>query len=195
MLDRVVAVIEGQVLTQSELVFETRVALVNNGAVGAASGPIDDQTLRASLEYVIGQRLHVAEADKLQAFMVDPEDVQKAVAAFEKRIGGKLALESFLHKSDADEQMLATSLARSLRAERILDSKIRLKAQVSDADARAYYDAHQDELKGTFEDLRAVLKEKLVRDKYQTLALAEMKEVRRSGNVRVIAPFAREGGR
>lgn len=188
-IDRVVATVENQVLTQSELEFEARVALIQHGAQQAASAPLDDRTLRASLDFVIGQRLHAAEADKLQAFVLDEGEVDQALSDFEEKIGGRAALEQFLRRFEADRQWLGNILARSLRAERILDSKIRLKAQVSDSEIRRYYDAHQAELSGqSYEEVRPALKEKLMRDRYQELAAAEMQQLRRTANVRIIAP-------
>ncbi|MFL5319264.1 MAG: hypothetical protein ACJ790_06370 [Myxococcaceae bacterium] len=195
LIDRVVAVVEGQVITQSELEFETRVALVQHGAVQAASAPLDERTMKASLDYVIGQRLHAAEAEKLQAFVLDEGEVDQALSQFEEKIGGRTSLQEFLAANEADRQSLGVVVARSLRAERILDSKIRLRAQVSDADVRRYYDAHASELNGTWEDLRPVLKEKLVRDRYTELAQAEMQQLRRAASVRIIAAPGEGAGR
>src|SRR5690242_354883 len=67
-IDRVVAVIGNQVLTLSELEFETRVMLVQRGGVRAAEVSLDEQTLQGALELAINQRLLVAGADRLQAF-------------------------------------------------------------------------------------------------------------------------------
>lgn len=199
--DRVVATIEialdgsssqTYVLTASELEFETRVALVQGGGVAAAQAPLDDAVMKSALDYAIGQRLQAAEAEKLQVFALEEGEVDKALTQFEARIGGRSALEAFLQRHEADRQILGALLARALRAERILDSKIRLKAQVPDAEVRRYFDVHQTQLGGTFEELRAPLKEKLVRERYQALAKAEMQQLRKNANVRIIAPL--EGG-
>lgn len=195
-LDRVVAVVDGQVLTASELEFETRVALVQRGGVAAAEAPLDSAVMKSALDYAIGQRLHAAEAEKLQVFLLEEGEVDEALAQFQERIGGKTALDDFLARHEADRQMLGALLLRSLRAERILDSKIRLKAQVPDAEVRRYYDAHASELGGTFEELRAGLKDKLIRERYQVLAKAEMDQLRKNAKVRIVAqPLAAEGAR
>src|SRR5688572_21340965 len=66
LIDRSVALIDGQVLTLSELQFEARVLLIQAGGVEAAFGDLDDvssdggtagTTLRRVLHSVIGQRL------------------------------------------------------------------------------------------------------------------------------------------
>lgn len=176
------------VLTASELEFETRVALVQGGGVAAAEAPLDEKVLRSALDYAIGQRLQASEAEKLQVFALEEGEVDKALQQFEEKIGGRAELVDFLNRHEADLQMLGALMARALRAERILDSKIRLKAQVPDAEVRRYYDVHQHELGGGFDELRGPLKDKLVRERYQALAKAEMEQLRRNAKVRIIAP-------
>lgn len=189
-IDRVVAVIEGQVLTASELEFETRVALVQRGGVAAAEAALDEAVMKSALDYAIGQRLYAAEAEKLQVFVLEAGEVDQALAQFEERIGGRAELDAFLARHEADRQMLGALLLRSLRAERILDSKIRLKAQVPDAEVRRYYEAHRSEYPGPFEELRGPLKEKLMRERYGLLAKSEMQQLRKNSKVRIIAPMS-----
>ena len=69
LIDQVVAVIEGQVLTQSELEFETRVAIVQQGGLQAAFDSLDEEALKGGLELAINLRLQVLSADRLEAFL------------------------------------------------------------------------------------------------------------------------------
>src|SRR5262245_46963115 len=78
-IDRMVAVIDGVPVTWSELDFEARVALVQRGAVRAATEPLDDKTLASALEYAISERLQSEEANKLQAWQVEPAEVETAL--------------------------------------------------------------------------------------------------------------------
>nr|WP_223646632.1 hypothetical protein [Corallococcus sp. EGB] len=195
-VDRVVAVIEGQVLTLSELEMEARVALIQRGAVQAAAQPLDEQTLRSALELSINQRLQVLSADRLQAFPAEPAEVEARLDAFRARVGGEAALRRFLDRHGVDRAALETVLARGLRAERILDSRVRLKAQVSEAEVRHHYDAHRDLYPGEFDQAaRTAIREELVRARYGELAAQALAEVRRSAQVRRVAPFAREARR
>ncbi len=86
LIDRVVAIIEGQVLTQSELEFETRVALIERGAVEAVASPLDEETLRGGLELVIGQRLLVLSADRLEAFPAEQAEVESRLVRFRRNL-------------------------------------------------------------------------------------------------------------
>jgi hypothetical protein len=191
-IDRVVAVIENQVLTLSELEFEARVTLVQRGGVRAAEAPLDEQTLRGALELAIGHRLLVAGADRLQAFQVERSEVEARLRAFRDRFESEPALLAFLARHDADLEQLTAVLERGVRAERILDSRIRLRAQVSEAEVRRYWEEHKATLGGPYESVRDALKEKLVREQYHRLAKDEFDQVRASARVRRVAPFARE---
>src|SRR5687767_5349565 len=71
LIDRSVALIDGRVLTLSELRFEARVLLIHGGGVEAAFRDLDFTTLRSVLDSVIGQRLEIAEADKLTAYPLE----------------------------------------------------------------------------------------------------------------------------
>jgi hypothetical protein len=191
-LDRVVAVIGNQVLTLSELEFEARVALVLRGGVRAAEASLDEQTLRGALELAINQRLLVAGADRLQAFPAERSEVEGRVKAFRERFEDETALLAFLARHDADLEQLTAVLERGVRAERILDSRVRLRAQVSEAEVRRYWEEHKAVLGGPYESVRDALKEKLFRERYGQLAKEEFAQVRAGAKIRRVAPFARE---
>ncbi|MGZ3456889.1 MAG: hypothetical protein ACXU86_00105 [Archangium sp.] len=191
-IDRVVAVIGNQVLTLSELEFEARVMLVQRGGVRAAEVPLDEQTLRGALELSINQRLLVAGADRLQAFQAERSEVEARLKAFRERFEDEPALLAFLARHDTDLEQLTAVLERGVRAERILDSRIRLRAQVSEAEVRRYWEEHKATLGGPYESVRDALKERLIRERYSQLAKAEFEQVRAGAQVRRVAPFARE---
>lgn len=192
-VDRVVAVIENQVLTLSELELEARVALVQRGGVRAAEAPLDEQTLKGALELAINQRLLVAGADRLQAFPAERSEVEARLRIFRERFEEESALWAFLARHDADLEQLIAVLERGVRAERILDSRIRLRAQqVSEAEVRRYWEQNTAALGGTYESVREALREKLVRERYSRLAVDEFTQVRTNARIRRVAPFARE---
>jgi hypothetical protein len=82
-------------------------------------------------------------------------------------------------------------LGRQLRAERLLDSKVRLRSQVSEAEVRRHYDAHPELHDRSYEVERPLLREKLSRDRYQSLVAQELEKARRTADVRLVAPWAR----
>jgi hypothetical protein len=195
-IDRIVAVVEGvedgRVITWSDLTFEAAVALVQRGAMQAATSALDDQALRSALDYAIAQRLLIAEADKVGAFQPDDGELDGAVRAFEARFDSPAAFQRFLRRHDADRAAVREVLRRALRAERVLDGRVRLRAQVTELDVRRYYDQHQQELNGTYDEVRQALREKLLREKYAALVAAEVQRLQKAANVRMVAPP--EGG-
>jgi hypothetical protein len=191
-VDRVVAIVEGQVLTLSELEFETRVALIQRGAMQAAAARLDEETLKGALELAINQRLQVQGADRLEAFTAEQAEVDERVAAFRDRFDTEAGFQAFLAHYGADLRQLTEVLTRSVRAERILDSRIRPRAQVGEAELLRYYQQHASEYPEGYPTVKARLREKLVRERYSALAAEELNQARASAQVRRVAPFARE---
>ncbi len=186
LLDRSVALIDGRVLTLSELQFEARVLLIHAGGVEAAFHELDNTTLRSVLDSVIGQRLEIAEADKLKAYPLEEGELERAMDRFSLRLGGADGLEAFLKANDADTSTLALVLSRMLRTERVFEGKLKLKAQVSEAEAKNLQSERAD-LKGL---PLPVLRQKLYNERFKTLAAAELAQVRKAGSVRLLGPFA-----
>jgi len=191
-IDRIVAVVEGaedgRVITRSDLELEHAVAMVQQGAAPAATAHLDDQGLRAALDYSISQRLLIAEADKVGAFQPSDAELDALASAFEERFESPAAFQRFLQRYDADRAALREVLRRVLRAERVLDGRVRLRAQVSEVEVRRYYDLHQQELVGTFEEVRSSLRQRLLRDRYAKLAAEELAQLRKAADVRLVAP-------
>src|SRR5271155_4502159 len=113
-LDRVVAQVDGQVITLSDLRFEARVAMVERGGAALAETPLDEATLRSALELAIAQRAAGAEADRLGSFTLEPQDVEARFNRFVARFPDKAAVDAFLRASGADESQLREVLGRAL---------------------------------------------------------------------------------
>ncbi len=188
-IDRTVALVEGRVITLSELDFEARVELIQRGA--SADAALDDEALGSALQLSIAEWLENIEADKLQAFPVEEGEVEAVLRQFRSRFDSELDFSRFLERHEADLQQLSSLLARQLRAQKVLDSRVRLRARASDAEVRRYYEEHRAELGPSFEKVREQIQEKLFREHYQELAKAEVRQLRRGADVRLIAPFAR----
>lgn len=183
-LDRVVAQVDGQIITLSDLRFEGHVALVERGGAGLADAPLDEAGLRSALELAIAQRAAGAEADRLGSFPLEAQDVEARFARFVARFPDRAAFEAFLRASGADESQLRDVLGRALRAERALDARVRLRAQVSEGDVRRAWEAAGSP--GTFEEARAAIRDKLVRTRYEAAAKEELAKLRGAAQVRIV---------
>lgn len=192
LLDQVVAIIEGQVLTQSELDFETRVALIQQGALQAAFAPLDEEALKGGLELAINLRLQVLSANRLEAYPAEKEEVEARLARFRAAFESEDAFLLFLSRAGADLKLLTQVLERRVRAERTLDSRLRLQAQVSEADVHRYYNQHASEYPEGYEAVKSRLQTQLKKERYDQLAAEDLAELRSTAQVRRVASFARE---
>lgn len=190
MIDRAVASIEGKVIAYSQLQFEARVLLVAAGGVQAAFSPLDQDVLDASLRAVVDQRLALLEADKLEAYPLEPGELERAIAAFRGRFESETRFADFLGGHEADLNDLAEVLRRSLRAQRALEGKLRLRAQVSESEAKAWRASHPELKDATVEKVRAML----VQQRFGDLVKKELADRRRQVDVRLLGPFAPRQG-
>jgi hypothetical protein len=185
-IDRAVASVEGHLITASQLDFEARVLLIDAGGIGAATAPLDEDTLRRGLELLIDQRLATLEADKLEALRVDPDDLDRAVTAFKARFPGEARFREFLARHDAEPADLQQVLRRSLRAQRAMEGKLRLRAQASEAEARLYRSQHEGLDEVPLEELR----QRLFGERFKDLVREELARLRRQADVRLLGPYA-----
>ncbi|MFZ5439473.1 MAG: hypothetical protein ACOZQL_05675 [Myxococcota bacterium] len=180
------ASIEGKVIASSQLEFEARVLLINAGGVEAAFAPLDHAALEASLRAIIDQRLALLEADKLETYPLEPGELERAIIAFRERFGSEGRFAAFLARHEADLTDLAEVLRRALRAQRALEGKLRLRAQVSEAEARVWQQEHAELKDVPVEKVRAML----VQQRFGELVRKELAEQRRVADVRLLGPFS-----
>lgn len=192
-LDCLVATVAKQPLLLSELELEARVALIGAGGLSAAHAPLSDEVLAEVLEYVVGQRLAYLEADRLQVFAVDDEEVQRSVGAFAGRFEAPARYREFLVRHEATEGQVAAIFRRDLRVARFIDSKVKLSARVPEAELRQFYFAHEkDFARQPYTKVREGIRTLLTRERTKSLARAQLEELRGRGDVRRVAPFAKK---
>jgi len=95
-------------------------------------------------------------------------------------------LQEVLERHEADESAVTITLARFLRAQHVLDGKLRLKSQVSEAEAKRWVEEHPDFAAVPLPAVR----QKLFADRFRTLAKAEVRQARKNAKVRLLGPFA-----
>jgi hypothetical protein len=185
-----VASIEGRVIAWSQLEFEARVLLVAAGGVQAAFAPLDQQVLEASLRAVVDQRLALLEADQLEAYLLEPGELEKSIAQFRARFQSEAAFAQFLANHEADLTDLGEVLRRSLRAQRALEGKLRLRAQVTEGEAKAWRAARPELQEVPLDKVRTML----VQQRFADLVKKELADRRRQVDVRLLGPFAPKPG-
>jgi hypothetical protein len=184
-LDRVVALVDGRVLSWTQLDFEARVMLIDRGGVEAATAPLDAATIQNALDLAIAQRAATAEADKLNAYPVEPAEIDQRLRTFESRFPSAPAFEAFLKAYDADRAALAEVLARAVRTEKFIEGRVRLRSQVPESEVRKAWEA--DKGGRTWEEARGPLRERMQRERAYVLAREALAQLRTSIPVRIIA--------
>jgi hypothetical protein len=184
-LDRVVALVDGRVLSWSQLDFEARVMLIDRGGVEAATAPLDASTLQNALDLAVAQRAATAEADKLNAYPVEPAEIDQRLRTFESRFPSAAAFQAFLRAHDADRAALAEVLARAIRTEKFIEGRVRLRSQVPESEVRKAWEA--DRGGQSWEEARGPLRERMQRERAYVLAREALAQLRASVPVRIVA--------
>jgi len=190
-LDRIVAIVDRQPLTLSQLELEARVAFIANGGTDAATAPLGDRDLASALELAIDQRLVLAEADRLRVYDVDDAAVASALKDFQARLHGDKQFRAFLDSQETTAEEVAAILRRALRVSRFLDSKIKLASHASEDDLRRYFAAHASELGDLpYDRQRDTIRALITRERKEALTRKQLDELRARADVRTVIPFA-----
>ncbi len=181
LIDRVVAAVNYEVITWSELEQAVRFNAALSG------GGRDMARLRSeTLDGLINKRLLLQEARRLRFVEVSDQDVSAEVAKLRKRFGSDKEFSDFLAGLDMTKEQLDRMVTERLLVERFVEKKIGLFVRVSRDEVQSYYDSHPAEYPGKrFVDVQKQIMvmlydEKLGRQEDQYLA-----ELRSKADVRV----------
>ncbi|HET8542185.1 MAG TPA: hypothetical protein VFL83_20070 [Anaeromyxobacter sp.] len=123
-----------RVVTLTKLTEEARIALVSRGASAAATGPLDAEALRAALDWLLDQMLLADDAARLRVSEVPREDVLGELRRFQAQFAAPQDYARFLAASELTEDELLVTLARMVRVQRYVASRIGRSARVPDAE-------------------------------------------------------------
>jgi hypothetical protein len=181
LVDEVVAVVESQTITLSELAAETRIRLVEQQGGQVADAVPDRPLLAASLRRMVEERIVLAEVDRLKLFDLDRSEVESAMARLKRSLGAQDRWEAFTRSLQLTDEEVAAALAREIRVARYLDNRLKLAAQLRDSEL-------DEALRGRAPPgkvEREALRQKLAREKYERL----LADLRKRAAVRVLDPL------
>lgn len=187
-LDRVVAVVEGEVMTRSMLAFETRVALVARGGQRAAEEQPDLEAMRAALPVLIGEKLAQAEAERLAVFEVEATEVDAALQTFKRQLA-PTRLDAFLESADITPGELLAMLRRRLRVERYFARRFESEGRATPQEVEAWVSLHAQELGDTSQpELREAVRQQLAREHFAQRVQRELRRLYGKAKVRIVDP-------
>lgn len=127
--DKIVAVVDTQTVTQSELAAEARLAVVRRSAdkVRAASVALDGAFLHDFLDYLIGQMLVAREARRVGIDDVPASEVEQAFRALVAGFPTEADYEVFVANLGATPSFIREVLRRDRQNERYLQQRLRTR--------------------------------------------------------------------
>lgn len=190
-VDEVVAVVatrgrDASVVTLSKVAEEGRIALVSRGGIEAASAPLDGAVLRASLDWYVDQLLLHEEAVRLKVFEVDREAAVAELARFKAEFATPGDFKAFLFAIDATEEDLTTTLRRSLRVRRYLESRLG-RLRPAPREVEAWYQAHASDYGGrTLAEATDEIAARLTSSRADAETKALLADLRNRADIRIL---------
>jgi len=141
LIDRVVAAVNNEVITLSEL----RQAVAFNTALGGKGNGrrLEMETLQG----IINRRLLLQEAYRLKVGEVSEQEITAEVNRMRQRFGTEDAFREFLARTDLNDAQLTKLVGERLLVERFVEKKIGLFARVGRDEVQAYINEHPGEFK------------------------------------------------
>ncbi len=134
LVDWIVAVVDKEVVTRSELVSEARIALAYRGGETSEEAALDEEFLRDFRDYLINQILIADQARRLGAAEISEEEVSVEIDRFASGFRSVAAYEAFLRRYDIALETLRGVLRRDLRNARFIDQRMRARLLASEND-------------------------------------------------------------
>jgi hypothetical protein len=196
-VEEVVAVVRNppsapaRVVTLTKVAEEARIVLVSRGATAAATGPLDRAALRAALEWLLDQMLVSDEAAKLRLDEVDQEVVRAELRRFQERFAARTEYEAFLARWELSEDELAATLARMVRVERYVKSRVGGGARLEDDEVDRWL--RERGAAGASPAARAAARDRLVEERAAASVRQLLLDLRSRAEIRIVGPLRGEG--
>ena len=124
LVDRVIAVVGEEVVTESELHVEARIALAYREGEEAATSPLASELLDSLRGYVINQLVIMIHARRLGAADVSQERLTAVMDRFRSRFSSYVAYQAFLRRYGIGEETVRRILRRDLRNELFINKRL-----------------------------------------------------------------------
>ncbi len=180
-IDRIIAAVNNQVITLSEL----RQAVRFNEEMGGASRDAKDLESE-TLEGLINKRLLLHEARRLSFTEVTEQDVNAEVDKVRTRLGSDKAFQDFLQRLQMTPEQLGRMLGERLLVERFVERKVGLFIRVGRVEAQRYFDSHPQEFKDkSFQEVSKQIIALLSDQKTEQQIKQYLAELRNKADIRI----------
>jgi hypothetical protein len=191
-IDRVLAVVGGQVITLTDTQAALQFGLVETGP-GQAGDP-----LRAVLDALISRQLILDEVNRFSAAEPDPAAVEKRLAAIRARFPSADAFNAACARTGTNSNTLRAIIRDNLRVEQYLKERFSGVVQPTEDDLQRYYTEHSAEFTraGTsYETVKEAIREQLILARRQDVIAEWLTRLHRRTEVNdLYTPAARKQG-
>jgi hypothetical protein len=128
LVEQVVALIDKNIITQTELLIETRVALILREplrGVTLASGDLSPDLLIGNLDYLINQHLIASQIQRLGKDSVSEERINEAYSNLWKRFPSYKAFRQFTERFGIHDQRLRSIIRREITNELYIQERMK----------------------------------------------------------------------
>lgn len=182
-IDRVLAVVDTQIITLSDVRAALRFGLVPEDLTTDPTGAV--------LQRLIDRRLMLIEVDRYAPPEPSEAAVNASLAAVERRFKDALGLEIALNQSSLTREELRRHLRDTLRIESYLQQRFSTSVQVSDDEVARYYREHPEEFTRegqvrSFEEARETARARVIEHQRATFVTQWIEGLRKRGSVQLL---------
>ncbi len=183
LLDRIVATVNTEVITASELnnaiAFHLRL-----GNIDDDRGTLADKILNS----LVTRRLLVQKAYRLKFVEVSEQELSTAVEKLGNQFASSREFSDFMEGLDITREELARMLGEQLLVERFVEKKVGLFVRVSREEAQSYFNDHTAEFKNQrFQDVQKKILALLTEQEIERQLDQYLKELHGKADIRIRA--------
>ena len=184
-IDRILAVVDGALITQSDATGAIRLGLVRG-----PSDPVDGRKTGAVVDRLIERRLMLREVDRYAPPDPAQADVDRSVAEIRARAGSPAQFDAILLQTGIGLDQLQRHVRDDLRIESYLQQRFGA-IQPTEEEIRQYYRDHAAEFSRggvlrPFEEAHDIVKAALVAERRAATVRDWLADLRRRANVNVL---------
>ena len=185
-VDEIVAVVNRQVITRTEVMQEALLLVVNRQGPRGLERKLTPQFLQQVMEMLINQRILLAEANRQGVDSAVETDPDELVLRFQNRFQKRERYVRFLLRYGLTEKDVADVLVRHKRVEKIEEKQVS-GVEVSDEAVREFYQKNRFRFgMSPFSRVAPAIRHRLMQTKRQQELLRWMAELKKRSEVKVL---------
>jgi hypothetical protein len=182
-IDRILAVVEGQIITLSDARAALRLDLV--------PADVSEDPIAAVMQRLIDRRLMLAEVERYAPAEPPASAIDARLASIQARFKDALGLEIALNQTAMTREELQRHIRDTLRIDAYLQQRLSITVEPSPDDMQRYYREHPAELTADgvlrpFAEVAERIRARLIEERRDPIVREWIEGLRRRGNVVIV---------